>query len=69
MTIRTLDGRNPNRSIPGPRITLAEALRCSMQNNAQAMFARSGIGRIAPGTLTNLTIFDGKVIHERKPTP
>lgn len=55
---QTLDGRHPDGWVPEQRITLEEALTAYTASNAYAGFQEDRLGRLAPGMIADLAIFD-----------
>lgn len=58
VTRRTLDGKNPEGWVPEQKIGIEEALRCYTANNAFGVFGEQRRGRLAPGYLADLVVFD-----------
>ncbi|VFR31930.1 Exoenzymes regulatory protein AepA in lipid-linked oligosaccharide synthesis cluster [plant metagenome] len=55
---QTLDGLNPDGWVPEQRITMDEALTAYTVSNAHAGFQEDRLGRVAPGMIADLAIFD-----------
>ena len=60
---RTIDGANPDGWVPEQKITLEETLRAYTEGGAKAGFKEDRLGRIAPGMLADLTLFDRDVLR------
>jgi hypothetical protein len=58
VTRRTLDGKNPKGWVPEEKITVEEALRAYTVGNAYGVFAEDRRGRLVPGYLADLVLFD-----------
>jgi predicted amidohydrolase YtcJ len=63
VTRETIDGRNPDGWLPDQKTTVEQALTAYTVNNAFAGFQDGKVGRIAPGHLADLTMFDANLLH------
>jgi predicted amidohydrolase YtcJ len=66
ITRQDLEGRPAGGWLPEQRLTLEEALRAFTVEPAFAAFAEQHRGRIAPGLVADLTVFDRELVAERK---
>ncbi|WP_228726974.1 amidohydrolase [Novosphingobium aureum] len=58
VTRRTIDGANPEGWLPDQKITVEQALTCYTAGNAWAGFMDDRAGRLAPGYLADIAVFD-----------
>ena len=65
VTRETIDGENPGGWIPNERIAIEQALSAYTVNNALAGFQDMKLGKIQPGFLADLTVFDRNVVQTK----